>query len=864
MLTRLFIASIRANLGRTTLSVAGIALGVALGLAVHVINQSAISEMQQASRTLSGDADLALRGGRSSIGGFDERILATLLSDKRIAVASPVLELSATPENYPQAIKFIGIDIFQAARLQPGFIGEVFDKNAADNRYTVLQPNQIFLNRAARALLPSTSAAAPSSSSPPSSLVLSVSLERKTLIVAGAIELPQFKEPLAVMDIAGAQTLFNQVGYLSRIDLRLQPGVNIDQFRADLQPRLPPGLMLITPQQSDEQSAAVSRAYRINLTVLSMVALFTGGFLVFSTQSLSVVRRRAQFALYRTLGVTRHELMRALLAEGALLGAIGGALGCALGLAIATIALKKFGADLGSGFFAGVAPEADWHIGVVAFFVLLGVAAGVVGAWLPARQAADEAPARALKSNDDASGGGGGDENGAALPPLWIGLGLLLLSAALLEVPAIGGIPWAAYASIASMLFGVIALAPKLCASALAIMPSSTSLMRQLAARHIEKSPGPAAAAITGIVASFSLMIAMLIMVVSFRASLEDWLTGVLKADVYVRMAGSVNSGEANTLNPSTGEALQALSGVEQADFLRYRSILLKSDTPPVTLIVRPLREDVLASLTMLRRADPKLVSNAGLTPIWITEAMVDLYGFDAGQIITVPIEGVSHKLIIGGVWRDYARSNGAMTMDRDTYIAMTGDTRINDIAIKLTAHANQTDANKAEVINSIRLLPGGDRLDVIDAREIRKLSLRAFDRSFAITYALEIAAILVGLAGISATFSAQAWSRRREFGMLRHLGVTRTEIRKLLSIEGALLGSIGAVIGLILGFAIALVLIFVVNRQSFHWSMELHIPWLVLIILSLALIALTALSAIISGRFAMSRQAVMAVKEDA
>lgn len=853
MLTRLFIASIRANLGRTALSVAGIALGVALGLAVHVINQSAISEMQQASRTLSGDADLALRGGRASIGGFDERILETLLNDERIAVASPVLEMSATPESFRQAIKFIGIDIFQAARLQPGFVGEMFDQNASANRYAVLEPNQLFLNRAARALLPINTQGLPDSPIPPASLVVPVSLERKTLSIAGKIELPQFKEPLAVMDIAGAQALFNQVGNLSRIDLRLQPGVSIEQFRADLLPRLPPGLTLITPQQADEQSAAVSRAYRINLTVLSMVALFTGGFLVFSTQSLSVVRRRAQFALYRTLGVTRSELMRALLAEGAILGAMGGALGCALGLAIATIALKKFGADLGSGFFAGVTPEADWHMGVVVFFILLGIAAGVVGAWLPAQQAAFEAPARALKANDDAGGGA------AQVPPLWIGLGLLLLSAALLAVPAMGGIPWAAYASIASMLFGVIALAPTICARALSMLPPSTSVIRQLAVRHIEKSPGPAAAAITGIVASFSLMIAMLIMVVSFRASLEDWLTGALTADLYVRMAGSLNAGEANTLNPSTGAALQALLGVEKVDFLRYRSILLKYDMPPITLIARPLREDVLASLTLLNRVNTEVIVRSGLASVWITEAMVDLYGFKAGQIITVPIDGVARTLIVGGVWRDYARSNGAMTIDRDAYIAITGDTRINDAALKLRA-----DADKLGVISAIRILPGGERLEVIDASEIRKLSLSAFDRSFAVTYALEIAAIFVGLAGISATFSAQAWSRRREFGMLRHLGMTRAEIKKLLSVEGALLGSIGAAIGLALGFAIALVLIFVVNRQSFHWSMELHIPWLVLIILSLVLVTLTALSAIISGRFALSRQAVMAVKEDA
>jgi putative ABC transport system permease protein len=298
---------------------------------------------------------------------------------------------------------------------------------------------------------------------------------------------------------------------------------------------------------------------------------------------------------------------------------------------------------------------------------------------------------------------------------------------------------------------------------------------------------------------------------------------------------------------------------VKNADFLRYKSIAYKDDAPPVTLIARPLREDVLQSLTLVRRAKKNVLEDANLPAIWVTEAMLDLYGFEAGSIVTIPVDGLARKMMVAGIWRDYARSYGAITMDRDAYIAMTGDTKINDVAITL-----KPDANKTDVINAIRALPNGDRLDIVDADEIRKLSLSAFDRSFAVTYALEIAAIFVGLAGISATFSAQAWSRRREFGMLRHLGITRREIRKLLSMEGALLGAIGAAIGLVLGFAIALVLIFVVNRQSFHWSMELHIPWLVLAILSALLVALTALSAVISGRFAMSRQAVMAVREDA
>src|SRR5258706_301033 len=300
MLTRLFLASVRANAGRTTLSVAGIALGVALGLAVHLINQSAISEMQQASRTLSGDADLSIRGGR----------------DRR-------------------TIRFIGIDVFRAARLQPGFAAEL---NAGEDRLAALRPGNVFLNRAARELL----ARLPLNAAP-GSLPVASGAGHALLHIAGNVDLPQYREPLAVMDIAGAQTTFNQTGRLSRIDIRLQPGIAPDTFRETLSAQLPPGLAISTPAQTDRQSAAVSRAYRINLTVLSLVALFTGGVLVLFTPGLSVGPRRPHVALFRTLGLTPVELLRALLAESAALGATRGIVGAALGLALPPPMLGKLG-----------------------------------------------------------------------------------------------------------------------------------------------------------------------------------------------------------------------------------------------------------------------------------------------------------------------------------------------------------------------------------------------------------------------------------------------------------------------------------------------------------------------------------------
>lgn len=853
MLAKLFLASLRANLGRTLLALAGIALGVALGLAVHVINQSAIGEMQQATRTLSGDADLSIRAGRGGSAQFDEKLLEIIAADERVQMASPVIEGDATlmgnasdsstgaAFQAKRTIKFIGIDIFRAALLQPGFAGEAFADNNADDQFAVLRPDHIFLNQAARVLI---------GGEDKRKFSVIIGGASHSLVVSGKAELAGYSGPLAIIDIAGAQTLFNLVGEISRIDIRLIPGAVPGEVARDIAVKLPAGVLIATPEQTDKQSAAVSRAYRINLTVLSLVALFTGGFLVFSTQNLSVLRRRAQFALYRTLGVTRGELMRALVAEGAVLGLIGGITGAALGLWLAIFALAKFGGDLGSGFFTGTAPTAQWTWLTLAFFALLGVAAGVAGAFIPARAAVVEAPARAIKAND----GEGADTK---LPPTWVGVTLIIFSAVLLALPAFDDIPWLAYAAIAALLLGVLALSPIVSTKIIAYLPKPKNFIAQLSFNHIEKSPGPSSAGITGVVASFSLMIAMLIMVVSFRSSLEQWLIGVLDQDVYVRQG----SGEGNALNPSTGAALQAITEVENADFLRYRSVVLdatKPEQPPVALITRPLRESVLQSLSVLKYA-PSKTNIEKLPNIWISEAVADLYRYQPGQKIALPLDGKTYSVFVAGIWRDYARSFGAVVIDRDVYLKWTADEKINDVSLKLAAGAN-----KANVIAAIRALPAGDKLDIADAAEIRKFSLAAFDRSFAVTYALEIAAIFVGLAGISATFSAQAWSRRREFGMLRHLGITRREIAALLGAEGALLGALGAAIGLVLGIAIALILIFVVNRQSFHWSMELHIPWITMTILSIALVVLTAISAVLSGKYAMSKQVVMTVKEDA
>jgi putative ABC transport system permease protein len=237
---------------------------------------------------------------------------------------------------------------------------------------------------------------------------------------------------------------------------------------------------------------------------------------------------------------------------------------------------------------------------------------------------------------------------------------------------------------------------------------------------------------------------------------------------------------------------------------------------------------------------------------------MVDLYGYQVGKTITLPISGSPQPLLVAGVWRDYARQSGAIQMQLSDYQALTGDMTVSDAALWL-----KPDARASDVAAAVRALPFGAALELAEPGEIRALSLKIFDRSFAITYLLEAVAIIIGLFGVAATFSAQTMARAREFGMLRHIGVTRRQVLAMLATEGALLTAAGIAVGFLLGWCISLILVFIVNPQSFHWTMQLHMPWPTLATVAAALLASAAAPALVAGRQAVSGDAVRAVSED-
>ncbi len=653
---------------------------------------------------------------------------------------------------------------------------------------------------------------------------------------------------LVLMDIAGAQSHFGALGRLSRIDLRLVPGTERSALLARL--ALPADVAAVAADAAEQRVSNLSRAYRVNLTVLALVALFVGAFLVFSVVSLGVAQRTPGFALLGVLGMTARERRRWVLAECAALGAAGSALGLLLGAGLAAAALRLLAGDLGGGYFPGIAPPLQIGIAGTLGFGALGTLSAVLGGWWPARQAERIAPALALK--------GLGMPEGSA-PPAWPGLLLLAGGAAAALAPPLFGLPLAAYAAVAALLFGGVALVPAVVHALLALMPNALSArsgaLPLLALQRARFQRRTATAAVAGVVASLALSVALTVMVSSFRQGVADWLGSVLPADLYARSAGSIGAAEQAWL--PTGLAAQAarVPGVERVQASRQRALQLAADRPAVTLIARPLA-DPARELPLLQPPLPPVPGEVG---VFVSEAVVALYGQAVGSLVELPLGGAPVRARVRGVWRDYARQFGAIVIDDAAYRRLTGDARINDLALWLAPGADT-----GRVQDALRaLLPDPTLLEFASSAELRRLSLRIFDRSFAVTYYLQAVAIAIGLVGIAASLSAQVLARRKEFGLLTHLGLTRRQIVALVAGEGGAWVAAGTLVGLVLGLAVSMVLVFVVNPQSFHWTMDLVLPWGRLAGLAAAVWLAGTATAAFSARRAAGRQAVLSVKED-
>jgi putative ABC transport system permease protein len=581
------------------------------------------------------------------------------------------------------------------------------------------------------------------------------------------------------------------------------------------------------------------------------MALFSGSFLVFAVMSLGVTRRLPQLALLGVLGLGARERQALVLAEAALLGLLGSALGLALGAGLAALGLRLLGGDLGSGLLAGATPHLQLEPGGLLLFGLLGFAVALASAWLPARLAGSIAPAQVLK-------GLGNEAQPRA--PAWLAPALLVLGALLAFMPPLFDLPIAAYLGMLCLLVAGLLAVPPLVRSLLRLIPGQQAPLRLLLTRRAHDQAGEAAQMIAGVLVALALSVAMLVMVSSFRDSLQQWLRQVLPADLYVRSALREPDGQSSPLPVSLLDALRQQSAVQTLTPQRSRSAQIGDEK--VALMARDIaQEDALPLVGHLAPAPA-----ADRLPVYINEALRDQLRLQPGMPLTLTLAGQSGaaapalqvQAFVRGVWRDYARQSGALQMSLSEYQRLTGDRQITELYLWLAPGATQE-----QLQQRVRALAGGDALEFAASAELLAISLHIFDRSFAVTYWLQAIALGLGLVGVAASLSAQLLARRREMGLLHHLGLSRSELLRLLLGETALYTGAGALAGLGLGLLISGVLVYVVNPQSFHWSMELSLPLGRLTLLLAAVLLAALLTAALVGRQMGRDDAVRSVRED-
>lgn len=834
-LWRLSWAEWRAHPWRQFAALVSVALGVALAFSVHLINHSALAEFSAAVRSANGEPDLSLV---ATGGGFEEGLLDTLASQPLVVQALPRVELDTVAlleGNRREPVRVAGIDALQAAAIAPELMPR---PEEGAGRLAFLDPGQVFVNAALAERLGDARS-------------LTVMANGRPLVLQRAGTVAAAGGPLAVVDIAAAQAHFGQDGRLSRIDLRLQAGVGREALQRAVV--LPPTARWEAPDDARQRVSNLSRAYRVNLTVLALVALVVGAFLVFSVVSLAVAQRTPGFALLGVLGMSAADRRRLVLAECAVLGGVASVLGIALGTGMAAAALRLLAGDLGGGYFTGVTPPLRFSTPAAAVFAALGTAAAVAGGWWPAAQAARLSPALALK---------GLGQLPERAPPWGPGLLLLGLGAVLAMLPPWGELPVAAYAAVAVILVGGIALVPFMVHVLLGRRQPGRAghALLLLALQRARFFRGTATAAVAGVVASLALSVALTVMVASFRDAVSGWLETILPADLYVRagVAGAVSGGV--SFAPGLVEAAATLPGVARVQPGRTQGLLLQANRPEVWLMARMLGPDPARALPLVETPRPLPPGEIG---VFVSEAMQALYGAQPGSLLRLPLGGREVSLRVRGVWRDYARQFGSVMIDLRDYQRLTGDPHLNELALWLQPGTGP--APVQEALRSLAERGGSDAraLSFASTAQLKSLSLQIFDRSFAVTRYLQAVAIAIGLAGVAASLSSQVLARRREFGLLAHLGLTRGQVLRLVTLETGCWLAAGIVVGLGLGMAISAVLVFVVNPQSFHWTMDLKLPLPQVAALAAGVMAAGLVTSFFTARHAASADAVRSVKED-
>jgi putative ABC transport system permease protein len=819
-------AALTSRKAAALLSMLAIALGVALGFAIHLINQAALDDFGRAMQNLRGGADVTLSAANGQ-DGVPLQWIGRLAQNPSVEAVSPLIETTVRVNNLDKRVALYGVDIFSSALLAGSLLPRV--REGADFN-TVLQGAMF----ASPALLETIGV-----QTSPGGIRLQRGNQTVTALLAGDVPQASAGQLLLVADIAWVQQYFGQSDQVTEIRIRLTQDTPRRDWIAREQRALPPGLIFKTAEDETARVSNLSRAYRVNLNVLALVALLTGGFLVFATQLTAVAQRGQSFALLGVIGLSPAARTRQILIEALAIGVPGAMAGLALGWGIAQVLVNTVGADLGGGYFSGRSVPVRVDTASALLFGCAGCIAALAGAAYPAWLNRMQPLAQTLKT---------GFVTPAATHRRFARMGLTAaLCAAALALsllPPYQGLPIAGYGAIALTLAAGIVATP-LAAHGLLSLAKALQLSPGLrvAVQNAAQAPLMTQVAASGLMVSFALTVAMMLMVTSFRTAVDDWLDHVLPAPLYIRTVSG-------PMPQSAWDQLAQSSAFARIERSMRVPVVLDPARLAVDLLIREFdTRDPAATLPMASEVLAKPASSNARATVWVTEAMERLYGAKPGSTITLPLDNaVPVEVFVGGVWRDYARQFGAVAMAADDFRALGQSFAPSDAALWPVDGAGAF-ARAQEVLATLAKEGG---IEKSSAQEIRAISLRIFDRSFAVTYALEAAAILIGLFGLATSLAAGVELRQRELAMLAAMGFSPQALRRTVLFEGVAVTIIGLAVGCLCGIAIGAVLIHVVNPQAFHWTMQMRMPWLIFAAAIMLTFAASTAAGAIAARRAM------------
>lgn len=796
---RLFLRPLLRERLRTSLTILAVALGVAVVLAIDLAGGAATGSFLSSVQSLAGKADFEV----TATGGVPGEVVAKLVTLPYPLKVEPRIEDYAVAANRHELVPLLGIDLVANA---PQATGSMTNPRWIEDQSCVWVTSGL-------------------ATKPGESLKLQINDRLQSFTVCGILPhsfAASERGDAIVMDIDLAMTELNRRGRVDRV-LITTPGhtsASTAQWEEILRRALPPGLLLKPRGAEAQENRRMLEAFRWNLRVLGYIALLVGAFLIYNNLSVSVVRRRAEIGILRALGASRRFISAGFLGEAVCYGMVGACLGIVLGRLLAQGMVGLIATTVESLYLTSRPAPLALTPGLILLAFAVGVGVSLLSALLPAREASQVTPVEAMAR---AQREYRVRVNKVRLLLLAAACGLA--GAAVSKLPAVGGKPLFGYLASLLLVAACVFAIPVLLAALASL--ASRSLLRVagseafLALHGLAASLRRTSVLLAALATAISMVVSVAIMVGSFRETVATWLKNELRADFYVQPAEPNAVDRYPTLSPDLAPRIADLPQVASVDALRAYSITYQG--LPATLAGVTTRVEA-------QYGRPSFLPGENAREIFkelekghavvVSEPFAVKHGIHAGGVIRLQMPQGPATFRVAGIYHDYSDPRGVVVMDRETLMKYLPDPAPSNLAVYLKPGVNLDVARQAIEQSCVPR-----KVVVLSNRALRDQALQVFDRTFRITYALEAIALCVAVIGMAGALVALVVDRRREIGLLRFLGSSTRQIRRIILSEAAILGVLSVWVGFVLGVLLSFILIFVINKQSFGWTIEFHWP---------------------------------------